>query len=319
MPRDVEKFFAEVAPQFEVKRVRPTSNAVVVKMVDQQTRDKAIAELSAMNLTYKHFSLTFSRAWTVRERLEKRSGKRKLEDSAPRKLRTVEEAVTPLHATPYEEQLVIKARAMRVLLRKFATRLIRQNFGGAWLSTVSAKAMSGGCCPQAPIVRAELVEGYRNKCEFAIGRDEDKQPCVGFMRGTFVDGGAVVGNPAACRNVSAEMKAVVAALQEFVSASPHAVYDGSGNNSGVGFWRMLLVRQTRKSELLVSIQVRPPCPPARIPPTPAAVASPREHKEMLCAITPRTIARLTHSLAIRRHASSSLLCPSSHVTSHVAR
>ncbi|KAK1941437.1 tRNA (uracil-5-)-methyltransferase A [Phytophthora citrophthora] len=114
---------------------------------------------------------------------------------------------------------------------------------------------NGLCCPMDAIKASPVTEGYRNKCEFSFGFDKEDKPCVGFRLGLFREGSVVVSKPDECINVSAEMKAVCAVMQNILETSDIPVYSV---NTRTGVWRILTVRQSVSTgELMVMMQVNP--------------------------------------------------------------
>ncbi|RLN55884.1 hypothetical protein BBP00_00008284 [Phytophthora kernoviae] len=114
---------------------------------------------------------------------------------------------------------------------------------------------NGLCCPMDSIHASPVTEGYRNKCEFSFGFDAEDKPCVGFRLGLFREGSVVVNKPSECINVSKEMKAVCAVMQDILETSDVPVYNVTTKS---GVWRVLTVRQSvNTSDLMVMMQVNP--------------------------------------------------------------
>ncbi|KAG2765485.1 hypothetical protein JG687_00016449 [Phytophthora cactorum] len=114
---------------------------------------------------------------------------------------------------------------------------------------------NGLCCPMDSIHASPVTEGYRNKCEFSFGFDNEDKPCVGFRLGLFREGSVVVSKPDECINVSQEMKEVCAVMQNILETSDVPVYNV---NTKSGVWRVLTVRQSVSTrELMVMVQVNP--------------------------------------------------------------
>jgi len=253
--KDIERLLAAELQDLQPVRVKVKPGVTIAKFSSEQARDRALGALQAKSVVFKRFTLTFGKAHTGQERIAQ---KRKAEEGGAtggKRPRTAEEAVAPLQSMTYDEQLTLKAEAICTVLSALAKRLLKANLGGVWLTRVIARAAGGRCCPQADVVRAPVTKGYRNKCEFTIGKDADGRACVGFKIGAFRDGVTAVGSPAQCDNISAQMKAAVAAMQAVVAESALPVYE-STNAGKSGFWRQVLVRQNLRGELLLSIQVR---------------------------------------------------------------
>ena len=157
-----------------------------------------------------------------RQRLERDAG-----EPEP-SLKNVVDCVTPLHALPYEEQLLVKRKVLLGALRELPTKWkmtmkeMPKEAWAAWrvpfVDPKVTQAHEGAPCELAPVIPAPRTHGYRNKCEFSFGRDAEGRPCIGFLRGALRFGPPVVGPPDACPNVSDEMKAVVQRVQAFLLA-----------------------------------------------------------------------------------------------------
>lgn len=113
----------------------------------------------------------------------------------------------------------------------------------------------GLCCPMDSIHASPVTEGYRNKCEFSFGFDKEDKPCVGFRLGLFREGSVVVSKPDECVNVSNEMKAVCAVMQNILETSDIPVYSVTTKQ---GVWRVLTVRQSvNTNDLMIMVQIHP--------------------------------------------------------------
>ena len=168
--------------------------------------------------------------------------------------RDVRDAVCPLWATPYADQLATKRakveEALRNLTRhtaKNCRRLKKQGAGGtwrwpAWLGESNRRGKLAA--PVEGIVRSPVLEGYRNKSEFTIGPDADGVPTVGFNVGLFKEGVTAVASAEACRHISPTAKRLAAAAQAFLREDAAngglPVWD---KRRGTGFWRLLVVRE----------------------------------------------------------------------------
>ncbi|EEY54878.1 tRNA (uracil-5-)-methyltransferase [Phytophthora infestans T30-4] len=132
-----------------------------------------------------------------------------------------------------------------------ATVALTEEIKGAKLTGFASH--NGLCCPMDSIHASPVTEGYRNKCEFSFGFDKEDKPCVGFRLGLFREGSVVVSKPDECINVSKEMKAVCAVMQNIVETSDVPVYSVTTKS---GVWRVLTVRQSVSTgELMVMVQV----------------------------------------------------------------
>mmetsp|Transcript_1949 Transcript_1949/g.5439 ORF Transcript_1949/g.5439 Transcript_1949/m.5439 type:complete len:499 (-) Transcript_1949:215-1711(-) len=110
-----------------------------------------------------------------------------------------------------------------------------------WLSQERLNQRHGLPCPVAPVLPAAATHGYRNKCEFTIGRDEIGSVAVGFTLGTVRERKHVVGRADGVPTVSAEMLAAARRAQAVLAESPLPPYDKVSHE---GFWRAMLARQS---------------------------------------------------------------------------
>jgi len=119
----------------------------------------------------------------------------------------IRDLVTPLHATPYAQQLAIKQDTMAKECILKATRRLKKLFhkrqqmfaaqkdgGGASSSRAALPAwLQHGTKEDSPIpteaIRpSPVTEAYRNKCDFTIGVGGDGLATVGFCKGREKDG-----------------------------------------------------------------------------------------------------------------------------------
>lgn len=67
-----------------------------------------------------------------------------------------------------------------------------------------------------PIEKSPVTEGYRNKCEFTIGIDEEtKLPTVGFRLGSYATGTVAVGPIQSLIHISDKTKKAVLVSSHF--------------------------------------------------------------------------------------------------------
>lgn len=141
--------------------------------------------------------------------------------------------VTPLWRVPYTEQLALKQDQMLKVLNKFAHETGQE---AAILN---------------PIIPSLITEGYRNKCEFTVGKDLDGETTVGFLLGGFKDGIVEVENARDTLHTHNEAKILADRFQDLVRSSDHAPYD---RRTKQGLWRLMLVR-VHDDKRMVVIQV----------------------------------------------------------------
>ncbi|XP_072163749.1 tRNA (uracil-5-)-methyltransferase homolog A-like [Diadema setosum] len=168
---------------------------------------------------------------------------------------TVEErlnfAVTPLWKMAYDEQLELKQKKKRELLRKFTDSLEHSIPDQRDWIKEQKKKNEGLCCLLEKVRPSPVTTGYRNKCEFSIGTSPGgEEKTVGFRLGLYKGGQISVVNPSSCLNVPERSKAVVQAFQSYIRHSNLAAYDPVTHK---GHWRMLTVRTTQGAGLMVMV------------------------------------------------------------------
>jgi len=191
-------------------------------------------------------------------------------------VKTLADVVTPFLSLPYMEQLQQKERDIAVECVQKTFREIKKSYadknkqlkrayqhgeGGSDSQPRHVRAPNwawGGRYAKEtfvvePIAPSPCLEGYRNKCEFTVGRDQEGRPTVGFRMGAFRNGVMQVGGlEEGCVLLDALTQRVVAALQAFIrrrGALP--VYDQMTHE---GVWRYVTVRtSSRTKQCLVCV------------------------------------------------------------------
>ncbi|KAF6022198.1 TRMT2A [Bugula neritina] len=100
-----------------------------------------------------------------------------------------------------------------------------------------------------PIKPSPQTDGYRNKCEFTVGRHPiSDEVTVGYRLGEYREGTVAVLEPTHSPNTSQAMKDVAFSFQDFVRQSAYAPFDPVSQQ---GHWVWLLVRETTLGGLMV--------------------------------------------------------------------
>ena len=161
------------------------------------------------------------------------------------------DAVAPWRDVPYEEQL---KRKHELLTAKLA----------AWSAASADEPAAADAPPSAteaptpaPLVRAPMPNGYRNKLDFTVGRDRNGLPCVGFRVGQFADGVVEVEGPQECGGtVPAAAIAFAAFASEFLRQPGRL--PTFCLHTKQGFWRSITVRlSTRTRDMMVAMRANP--------------------------------------------------------------
>ena len=165
----------------------------------------------------------------------------------------VMEATTPLSSVSYREQLAKKMRESNSVADQIGSEILAANSSTKnWIDFQTNKF--GHCARMDKLKESPVVEGYRNKCEFAVGVNPDNgKLTVGFKldpRSASPD----VGPVEHLRHVPGQMKEVVRRLETFLRSSPYKHFD---YQTGTGHWASVVVRITLKPETLINVNFVP--------------------------------------------------------------
>ncbi|XP_013403739.1 tRNA (uracil-5-)-methyltransferase homolog A [Lingula anatina] len=175
------------------------------------------------------------------------------EDKLPPQER-LNNVVTPLWQVPYEEQIQTKQTEMDGILKKFAHVIEKGNLDlKSWIQN-QRKTHQLKCCTLLEIKPSPILESYRNKCEFTIGKGSDGGKVVGFRMGRYRDGTCVVTEPSGCINLPQSMKDLAKALQDYIQTSKYGVFDPELQ---VGHYRQLTARTCQGKDLMAIIIFHP--------------------------------------------------------------
>ncbi|XP_072162335.1 tRNA (uracil-5-)-methyltransferase homolog A isoform X2 [Bemisia tabaci] len=166
-------------------------------------------------------------------------------------------SVVPLCNLPYEKQVQSKEDKAREILRNISTQLSFANKDLTDHLKEQKEKFNGMPCEFLGVRTAhDRLEGYRNKCEFTIGLDENKRKTVGFRLGTYAQGTKLVAPiPPDLVNVPEEIKQAVWLFEKYVQNSSLDIYDPEHHS---GHWRMLTVRKSfAMNQLMLIVQVDP--------------------------------------------------------------
>lgn len=173
------------------------------------------------------------------------------------------EKSAPLIQWDYETQLKMKHGYVKTAVRSFIKLATKrcQKLGRElpkWCSKAWSQANGaepGCCCPlDLPIGAPEgSLRGWRNKCEFTIGRNESGEVEVGFILKIQPDGAQVIGSVQDVPLVPAAMQQLCSVVAALVAKSNFPVYDRREcGRSGV--WRTVLARCNPAGDMLVMVQ-----------------------------------------------------------------
>uniref|UniRef100_A0A1Y1LUL4 tRNA (uracil(54)-C(5))-methyltransferase n=3 Tax=Photinus pyralis TaxID=7054 RepID=A0A1Y1LUL4_PHOPY len=158
-------------------------------------------------------------------------------------------STVPLCDTPYDEQLSIKQEEMRKVLVKLGHNLGDNNVVlKKWVHQQKCDNNQVPC-ELLDIRHSSVQDGYRNKCEFTVGVDEETSlPTVGFRISSYAKGGTGVAPVENLRHIPSEMKVAVKVFQDFVRNSSLEVFNPEFQS---GNYRQLTVRCAPQQLMLV--------------------------------------------------------------------
>ncbi|KAK9887879.1 hypothetical protein WA026_000184 [Henosepilachna vigintioctopunctata] len=161
----------------------------------------------------------------------------------------VRESTTPLADVSYEEQLKLKQDNIKKIFEKLTKQLLHSNQELRIWITRQKSLNNGIICPMENVKFADKIDGYRNKCDFSFGiNDENKSPMVGFRLASYACGSINVGPVDKLRHVPDEMKLVCKVFEDFAEKSKLEVFNPEIQ---VGHFRQLTVRLADKQLMLI--------------------------------------------------------------------
>lgn len=140
------------------------------------------------------------------------------------KKKTALEATAPLAHLPYDEQLKQKESECIRYLQSYATAVKKQNFQLKRIIQKNEAEFNGVPCLWHGFKKSPKTEGYRNKTEFAIGRDASGEKVVGFRLGSYTDGTVEVAAPDDVPLVPERTKAAAKLFQQYIQASKYEIF-----------------------------------------------------------------------------------------------
>lgn len=182
--------------------------------------------------------------------------KKKKEDFSRSQEERLKDATTPFWTMEYEDQLKQKEKEIKNLLMKFDNEIWKIDKSRRHEIETKRKQHAGLSFELMPIEKSPVTEGYRNKCEFTVGIDEEsKLPTVGFRLGSYVTGTVGVGPIQGMIHISEQTKKAVLLFQEFVRKSKLAPFSPADYS---GHWRYLTVRDsTSTGEVMLIVVMHP--------------------------------------------------------------
>ncbi|XP_076242673.1 tRNA (uracil-5-)-methyltransferase homolog A [Calliopsis andreniformis] len=248
----------------KVKPPRKGSEWLYVSFRSEENRQKAIETLNG--ILWKNSKLKAQIAKPMPDPFVKR--KLEEENANNKRLKTDEEndgsisiedrvksTTIPLWNMPYASQLELKQKEMRSIIVNICKQMLKESKDDLlkWLNHQKDK-YEGLPCELLPILSTDATTGYRNKCEFTVGKSIDGEKVViGFRLSSYAAGSTAVGPIDDLCHIPTKMKTVIKVLEEFVRNSelkPFQPVDHSGH------WRQVTVRTTLGDDLMVIMGIQ---------------------------------------------------------------
>lgn len=159
--------------------------------------------------------------------------KKRLEDAQPdnsdgpktkAKKKTVLEAAAPFAHIPYEEQLKKKESECIKYLQAYASAVKKATPQLKPIIQKREKETNGLPFVWHGFKASPKINGYRNKNEFAVGKDENGEKTVGFRVGSYSDGSVEVGPVDSMPQVPEKSKLAAKLFQAYVRTSKYDVF-----------------------------------------------------------------------------------------------
>ncbi|XP_050072056.1 tRNA (uracil-5-)-methyltransferase homolog A [Anopheles maculipalpis] len=225
----------------KIKIMKPGSPFIFICFRNQEDREAAIKALDGYK--WKGKELSAFEAKPAADPLVRRRKEAATTEGEPInvKRRTVEASSTSLAYLPYEQQLKQKQSEMENVLQKFGKEL--WSLIPTLRSYVENQRQKHGGLPCAleSIRPSPMQDGYRNKCEFSIGKDAEGVKRVGFRVGSYSNGFLEVESIEHLKHIPNCMKQTVALFEQFVQTSSFDVYSAETYQ---GYFRQLTVRMS---------------------------------------------------------------------------
>ncbi|XP_063709851.1 tRNA (uracil-5-)-methyltransferase homolog A [Culicoides brevitarsis] len=234
----------------KVKMIRPGHHFCFVCFRNEEDREKAIPMINGYQ--WKGKTLEAVKSTPVPDPMvRKRNRDNQQGGNATKKQKTLVESTTPLAHLPYEEQLKQKQDEVKKLLHDFSNQFWKASPAKRkWIE--EQRKLNDGVIFQLENIKASpAIDGYRNKCEFSIGKDSTGKVTIGQRFGSYFDGTVEVGPLDDLKHISKEMKNIAKIFEKFLEQSDLPIFN---QESHEGHWKLLMVRQSFSTgEIMLSI------------------------------------------------------------------
>lgn len=140
------------------------------------------------------------------------------------KRKSVLEATAPLAHMPYEAQLKRKDAECKKHLQAYSRAVKKASLELRPIIQANEKANEGLPCIWHGIKASPNINGYRNKNEFAIGRDENDEITVGFRVGSYAHGSVEVAAIHDLPHIPDRTKQAVKLFESYIKSSEYQIF-----------------------------------------------------------------------------------------------
>lgn len=244
-------------------KIKVMSNArfAFVSFRSEKDREDALKKIEGYK--FKGSTLTAKKANPMADPLIQKRKLGEAEDVTPQKrhcdeasiAERIKDSVAPWSDLPYEQQLAQKEEHMRKVTVKYGRKLEQVNPGlKSWINK-QRSVHKTSVCPTEPIRASPVVDGYRNKNEFTVGKHlETGEITVGFRISSYRQGSMSVASADELPNVPESAKRVAKCFQDFVRQSGKEPFNPETHE---GYWRQLTVRTTRQDHIMAIAVIHP--------------------------------------------------------------
>ncbi|KAI8993664.1 S-adenosyl-L-methionine-dependent methyltransferase [Pilobolus umbonatus] len=233
----------------------PTWDYAIITVDNEEDAAKCVADLDG--LVFKKKTIHAEQYKVSRdeyaERFQKKNGPQvdhALDKRTPDE--KLQDQVTPLWRMPYEKQLNKKHHININHLRKVKRTI--SSLPDLKFEDQRAWAFASGLpCEILDPIASPIIDGYRTKCEFTVGKNLSGENSVGFLLGLYRDGITSVLEPSSCKNVPDTAKTIARLMNDYINASDLPVYDRVDKT---GCWRLIMTKTQRTGDILLLIQIR---------------------------------------------------------------
>lgn len=138
--------------------------------------------------------------------------------------KTILEATAPLAHIPYAEQIKQKETQCIRQLQAYADGVKRANYELKKTIVKNEKEFNGLPCVWHGFKESPQIDGYRNKNEFAVGKNLAGEKIVGFRLGSYIDGTTEVGAIDKLPHVPERTKLAAKSFETYIQASKYEIF-----------------------------------------------------------------------------------------------